>query len=1391
MTTIKQDGILTIGITSYNYGHFIGEALESVINQTSPHWKLMIYDNGSTDNTFEVIEPYLEDPRVSLFVHEKNIGGTANSIYAIRQADSQYFSFLQADDFLEHNFVEDALEQFKIHPESPFVFFNWQQYIEQTKTRYDHNRFPFSPDRSGPLFIGPFLTIFNFVPLHMAAFRTECLQYGYEALVASPLKQVGEQFVLKLLEDKYGIGCYTGTMGGVWRRHDAQMTALHVQNNVAFLEEPAERHWYIKKTPNPNHINVFMALATSMFKLSPGSLLTTADWLTHTEGQRYAESFGVPVETKRDNIKRVVLVVVLKVATYAQLTLFQEDDLVNWIKSLGYEFTETALKELLFDILSTEGEVLLNQKEIEQICQFCFKNIKPQHINPQAEKIRDLINSQLFPVQNQTGLPLLSIARSMLEKRRNIFSSAEERELFLITVCKAAFDAIVQRYKNAISPEDAVELHDLMKALLDHKQIVEQKALALQLRSEIYEWQLNIDYQRWIKNHALLEIDAQLHAERMMSWSVQPTFHLYMFMFEGEENLLANTIDSLAKQFYHNWKLTVIADGLAPDVMFDELDVLEWQSFPAEQDPYVFLNNLIMKQSDGWAMFVPAGVQFEAHTFLSMGDYIDQYPQQKLFYSDDDLISANGTRHSPRFKPDFNLDMLRSKDYAGLVLCESNLFRSLGGFDMLPAHENYGLTFKAFELLGSSAIGHISDVLIHLPETIQGQMNQPTMQMAVEQHLKRLGINAYLEPGLAQNSVRVEYEWPVSPLVSIIIPTKDKIEYLRPCVDSLLLKTTYSNFELIIVDNQSEDPDILEYINVLQANYGERVRRLEYPYPFNYAAISNLAAKEANGEYLLFLNNDTEILHAEWLDRMVRHAQRPEVGIVGARLVYPESGLVQHAGVILGMDSVADHLFLGVRDIHESGYMDRAHLDQNFSAVTAACLMIRKSIYDDVGGMDEENLAISYNDIDLCLEVREKGYLVTWTPYTVLVHHGSVSQISEFSPRADENSRRFLREKTFMLKKWLPQIANDPYFNRHLTLATREIQIEAQMPTNWDTNFHDRNRVLGLPLAGGSGDYRVIQPFSALSHAALAQCEYYRFNHNFTKPIMISEYARIAPETVVFHAALNDLQLKQLDQLKEFLPEVFRVYSIDDLLTNVPEQSSAYKEIKRHFADAKSRMRRALQASDRLIVSTQPLADLCAGMIEDIRVIPNRLPKEPWLSVTSLSNQSEKPRVGWAGAQQHQGDLAIMFEVVKATADEVDWIFMGMCPENIKPYVHEYHHFVPMADYPAKLASLNLDLAIAPLELHPFNESKSNLRLLEYGVLGWPVICTDIYPYRTNNPPVIYVQNQVDEWVAAIRQILADKAALADAGSALKAWVLKHYMLEDHLDEWLEALTRN
>lgn len=947
--------------------------------------------------------------------------------------------------------------------------------------------------------------------------------------------------------------------------------------------------------------------------------------------------------------------------------------------------------------------------------------------------------------------------------------------------------------KAQLSEDFRSELTDALSLL--HRETEQSQAdpAVIELKTAIRQLLEINDYRAWIQKHGLMEIDAQIHAERMMSWQSRPHFHLFMFLFADEQNLLADTIDSLGQQFYADWKLTIIADTAAPDAMFEELSVLEWLQLPQHEEPYAFLNRTMAATDSDWVGFVPAGIQFEPQTWLQFGDYINHFQDKTAFYCDDDLITADGERFQPRFKPDFNLDLLRSQDYIGPVICRRSLFEAVGGFDKVPGHENLSLALKIYERVGANGIGHISEMLMHLPASVQSHYSTEMSKQAVQQHLIRQQLYAVAEDGLLENSVRVVYQWPTTPKVSIIIPTKDKLEFLRPCVEAALYRNSYPNIEIIVVNNRSEEVDTLAYLVELKQRRDVDVTVIDYPHPFNYSAISNMAAKQAKGEYLLFLNNDTEALHPEWLERMMAHAQRPEVGVVGARLVFPETGLLQHAGVIMGLGHVADHPYLGELNIREPGYMNRAQLDQNFSAVTGACLLIRKALYDQVGGMNETNLAVLYNDVDLCLKVRDAQYLVVWTPYAVLIHHGSVSQKTEYlNPAVIENTReRELSEARYMFKTWMPYIANDPASSRHLSLARRDVRVESEIPTNWDTTFHDRPRLLGLPLAGGSGEYRVIQPLVALSQAGIAQGEYYRFSRNRTRPILISEYARLAPDTVIFQAAVNDIQLTQLERLTEMLPDIFRVYTIDDLLTNVPEQSPVHKELKRHFYDVKTRLRKALRLSNRLIVSTQPLADLCADMIEDIRIIPNRLPRDPWLSLTSLRDQGAKPRVGWAGAQQHQGDLAIMTEVVKATADEVDWIFMGMCPEELKPYVHEYHHFVPINEYPAKLASLNLDLAIAPLELHPFNEAKSNLRLLEYGVLGWPVLCTDIYPYQTNNAPVVRVNNDVESWVTAIRQLLADKPALAAAGEALKQWVLEHYILEDHLDEWLDALTNN
>ena len=553
--------------------------------------------------------------------------------------------------------------------------------------------------------------------------------------------------------------------------------------------------------------------------------------------------------------------------------------------------------------------------------------------------------------------------------------------------------------------------------------------------------------------------------------------------------------------------------------------------------------------------------------------------------------------------------------------------------------------------------------------------------------------------------------------------------------------------------------------------------------------MNNLAAREAKGEYLLLLNNDTQIVQSEWLERLLSYGQRPDVGIVGARLVYPESGILQHAGVVLGMSSIADHPFHNVLSISDPGYMNRAQVDQNYSAVTAACLLVRKSVYEQVGGMDEERLKVLFNDVDLCLKVRELGYKIVWTPYATAVHHGSTSLKSESADlmKLALGNERAKQERGAMMERWLPQLANDPAYNRHLSFKPPGYQVEGTVVIDWDTNLHDRPRILGSPLSGGSGEYRVIAPFRALSRAGLAQCDVVQAGKMFqTRVLMPVEIERAKPDTLVLHSAIDDKQMEALALYQQYNQDVLRVLTLDDLLSQVPKDNSFYRY---SYKDAKPRLRKALSFCDRLIVSTEPLAALCRPMIEDIHIIPNRLESSQWGNLRSLRRQGKKPRVGWAGAQQHKGDLALIVDVVKQTSAEVDWVFFGMCPVELRPYVSEFHDFVlSFYEYPAKLASLNLDLAVAPLEVHAFNEAKSNLRLLEYGILGWPVVCTDVYPYQ--DAPIKRVPNETSAWVDAIRERINDLDASAQEGDRLKAWVRQNYLLEDHLDQWLRALVR-
>ena len=795
-------------------------------------------------------------------------------------------------------------------------------------------------------------------------------------------------------------------------------------------------------------------------------------------------------------------------------------------------------------------------------------------------------------------------------------------------------------------------------------------------------------------------------------------------------------------------------------------------------------NRQLLDSQADWLGVIDAGDRLAPDALFRIAHALREHPQWQLVYTDEDQLDASGQHTNPHCRPDFNLDYLRSLPYiGGLLLIRRDLFEALGGFDpQAEGVEDYDLLLRAWEHLqhtgaGEAAIGHVPEVLYHrLQDSGHTQKSVPEIcqagQSALEGHLARLGIAALVQPGPFPLSFRVLWPLPEErPLVSILIPTRDQLALLQVCLESLLEKTRYPAYEILIIDNDSRTPEARNYLAALEASEAElggRVRVLRAPGEFNFSAMNNAAARAARGDYLLLLNNDTAVLHDDWLDEMMSHAVRPDVGIVGAKLLFPD-GKVQHAGVILGMGGPAEHPFIG-RSPEDRGYFGRAQLTHNLSAVTGACLLIRKSVYEQLGGLDEQSFKVAFNDIDLCLKVREAGLRIVFTPYALLMHEGSASQKGEVEAQPDEAKlKRFDAEKDAMYAKWLPKLAFDPAYNRHLSLSSTDFLLEDQPCLSWDPAWRPRPRILVHPAdRQGCGEYRIIAPMRALNRAGLTQG--WETIHIF-KP---AEMERMQPDALVVQRQIKWPQIEAL-QRHARTSKAFRVFEIDDLLTNLPMKSVHKGSFHK---DVAKRLRKAASLCHRLVVATEPLAKAYAHFTDEVVVQPNYLEAARWGHLKPPRAERSKPRVGWAGGVGHTGDLKLIVEVVRDTADEVDWVFFGMCPEPLKPLV-EFHPPVPIDQYPAKLAALDLDLAVAPLEDNAFNEAKSHLRLLEYGILGYPVICSDLTPYQ-GDLPVTRVANRYRDWVRTLREAASDR-------DALRAKVLANWMMEDHLDTWLKA----
>ncbi len=571
---------------------------------------------------------------------------------------------------------------------------------------------------------------------------------------------------------------------------------------------------------------------------------------------------------------------------------------------------------------------------------------------------------------------------------------------------------------------------------------------------------LRRDYRSWVQRYDVLKLaDAINHRARLeaMPPLAQPLISVLMPVYNTPEPWLIRAIESVRDQFYSNWELCIADDAsTAPHVQRILGDY-------AKRDARI---RIVRRETNGHISAASnSALEIATGDFCALLDHDDELaphalaeivyaleakPALEFIYTDEDKIDESGHRTDPYFKPDWNPDLLLGQNYT----CHLSVFRTarlrdIGGFRTgVEGSQDWDLTLRATAGLDAAKIHHVPKVLYHwraIPGSTALVIDQKNdypfiaARKALTDHLATLAIDAKLEP-VEGRHWRVRYPLPTpAPRVSLIIPTHNAYELLRTCLDSLRARTDYANLEIIVVNHQSDDPTILKYFTALRA---EGVRVVDYEGVFNFSAINNFAAAHASGAVLGFLNNDLEIIHPDWLSEMVSHACRSEVGAVGAMLYYPDD-TVQHAGVILGIGglngtpSVAGHAFKDRRRGDE-GQRNRLRLVQNYSAVTAACLIIRREVFQQVGGFDERELAVAFNDIDLCLKVRAAGYRNVWTPFAELYHHESASRGIEDSP---DKLERFAREIRVMRQRWGAVLDRDPAYNPNLTATFEDFSL--------------------------------------------------------------------------------------------------------------------------------------------------------------------------------------------------------------------------------------------------------------------------------------------------------------------------------------------------------------
>ncbi len=860
----------------------------------------------------------------------------------------------------------------------------------------------------------------------------------------------------------------------------------------------------------------------------------------------------------------------------------------------------------------------------------------------------------------------------------------------------------------------------------------------------------------WLKQRVASATQERLIAQHLQERDV-PVFGIVVLDPEGSTEKLVRTIHSLTrghcKAVFKTLVLTTSEVAIAnPN---DHIFVLD------ESDHVGAINRAIATGTFDFFMIVQAGEEFTTGGLLSAVMDISSTSALRAVYADEVMRFEDGNLDF-LLRPDINLDLLLSLP-VGLArhwLFRHDVWCDMGGFSSFcPDAFELEFILRLIEVGGFQGLGHISEPLV-IGDVLELKDNVQEREV-IERYLCARGFDQPRVSYRASGHYDVDYGHAATPLVSIILLVAGQLERIQLCVESVLENTDYRNFEMLFVDHGNADPQSIEWLDGIDGLGVDHLRVLRFTHDVSVSHARNQAAQQAQGEFLLFLDPNCVVIRRDWLDQLLNHGMRGEVGAVGSKLIGAD-GLVQHAGLLLGGGAPVGNPFLGLA-VDATGYMRRLQVDQNYTALSEKCLLVHRDLFVANAGFDEQ--MEPWQNIDLCIRLQQAGYLNVWAARAQLL-------IGDAGDPATT-----LEQEDKLYERWLPVLANDPASNLNFSATHAGVFSIVDPALSWRplSTCKSLPVVLAQPaIPGSSAQHRIIRPFEVMRELGVIE------GAVFPNLLSVVELERFSPDTILLQQQTSDSALQAMRRMKLF-SGAFKVHDLEGCLTG-----GAFEPIYEHRLET---LYRGLSYMDRLLAPNAAMAQLFEGVCADVRIIETRLDSR-WSGLVSGREHACKPRVGWAGTANEVGELELIADVIKALANEVHWVVFGACPKQLRPFVHELHRAVSADAYPQKLASLNLDLALAPLEDTLFNRCKSDLRLLEYGACGYPVICSDIEGYR-NKLPIKRVDNRYESWVEAIRTHTRELDAAAQLGDHLRTCIQRERVLDGIAlaqlrDSWLE-----